>query len=70
MKTYLKFLFIFLLAISMLSCETFFTNSWFQGAADYSNITPEEAINSGDPAITQQVFDHATIYSRSEEETL
>lgn len=53
----LKISIIILLILPFFSCEAFFTYSWFQGAADISNISAEEAINSGDISIMEEVFD-------------
>ncbi len=39
------------------SCEAFFTNSWFQGAADYSNISVAEALSSGDTSVMRELYD-------------
>jgi len=61
MKSFFRVCLIILLSILYFSCEAFFTSNWFQGAADISNITAEEALNSGDPEIMQQVFDQLVI---------
>ncbi|MBB6480633.1 hypothetical protein [Spirochaeta isovalerica] len=57
----IKYLFTFLcflpLFITISSCEAFFTTSWFQGVADYSDISVDEAISSGDPEIMAELFD-------------
>ena len=55
-KSNIKLLFTFLLAMTVFSCEDFFTTNWFQGAADYSNISLDEALSSGNIAIMKEVF--------------
>lgn len=42
---------------SLTSCEAFFTTSWFSAAADYSDVSVEEAISSGDPAVMKELYD-------------
>jgi len=46
-----------LILFQLVSCEAFFTSNWFQGAADYSDISVEDAISSGDSEIMQDLFD-------------
>jgi len=38
------------------SCEAFFTTSWFQGAADHSGLSVDEALSSGDPEIMAELY--------------
>ncbi len=57
MKRFKKLIVLSLFSILLVSCEVFFTTSWFSAAADYSDISTSEAISSGDPAIMQEVYD-------------
>lgn len=60
MEKSLLSLIVFIL-IQLTSCEAFFTNNWFQGAADYSDISVAEAISSGDTAVMQELYDQVVI---------
>ncbi len=57
MKRFKKLVVLSLFSILLISCEVFFTTSWFSAAADYSDISTSEAISSGDTAVMQQVYD-------------
>ncbi len=61
MRRYFKYGFVLIVVLLFVSCEDFFTTNWFQGAADISDLSSEEAINSGDTAIMQEVFDQILV---------
>ena len=62
-KFYLPISIIFI--FQLISCEAFFTNNWFQGTADYDNISVADAISSGDPAIMQELYDQILLDAES-----
>jgi hypothetical protein len=66
MKNYIRLFIVFITINLFFSCEEFFTYNWFQGAADISRISAEEAINSGDKAIMQDVYDRIMEEAASE----
>lgn len=57
MKRLVKLNFIVALLFLFLSCEAFFTYNIFQDAANTSNLSADEAINSGNISIMEEVYD-------------
>ncbi|MBI9100704.1 MAG: hypothetical protein JEY91_19685 [Spirochaetaceae bacterium] len=61
MKNNVKIFFSIFISLQFFSCEAFFTNNWFQGAVDASNVSVDEAISSGDTALMQEVYNQIVL---------